>query len=182
MSTPPKLKAGDIFCTCDPRGGLAPAISALQGLWAADGAAEYSHAGVILAPGGTTFEALWRVRRQDLWHAYPAPARLLIGRHVGMNAARFDRGWKVTRGYEGRHYPVWRLGLHIIPPLARFFSSGEWLVCSELAAKFLWGADLLSYYKGVTPDHLADAIRLWDDFEVVYERAPQGECPAPLPN
>ena len=163
-----EFRPGDIFCTADPR-PIGRAINACERFWEVDGRAEYSHAGILLDADGTTFEALWRVQRQQLSVCY-AHKRLLVGRHCGMTPKRFERAWAKAQRREGRRYPLWRLGLHLVPPLAKYIGCGGWMVCSELAAWFLCEAGLMDHCMGVTPGYLADAIKRWDDFDVVYER------------
>jgi hypothetical protein len=139
---------------------LGRAITTIEAFWDVDGKAEYSHAGIILGPNGTTFEALWTNKRQGLTSAY-AGKQVLIGRHEGMDNIRFADGWCQVAHLEGRWYAGHRLLLHIIPPLARMIATGGFAVCSELVAKFLCGAQLLDHWAGVNPDYVAGMIRRW---------------------
>ncbi len=163
----PALQAGDIFCTANPM-ALGRAIVAVQAFWDADGRAEYSHAGLILGPNGTTFEALWTNRRQGLMPAY-AGKRIVIGRHKDMVPERFLAGWDKVAHLEGRWYAGHRLLLHLVPPLARLISTGGFAVCSEITAKFLCGAGLMDAWAGKNPDYIADMIRRWKGWSILFE-------------
>lgn len=167
-----EIRPGDIFCSAFGSSALGRAIRFFERFNATDNEAEYSHAGIILDASGTTFEALLTVKRQNLFKDY-AGQKVLIGRHVRMDEETFARCMASVIPFEGRWYPVWRLPLHIIPPLAKHVSSGRFLVCSELVFRFIaaMGREKTSvkFYKGVTPDYIADAIHRWDEFEVVYE-------------
>ena len=68
----PKLRQGDIFCTVNPM-MLGRIICAIERFNDVDNQATYSHAGVILDHHGTTFEALWTNRNQDLFRDYGGP-------------------------------------------------------------------------------------------------------------
>jgi len=157
----PQLKPGDIFCTKNPM-WLGRAINAVQWFWSKDGESTYSHAGIILDPEGLTFESLWTIRksRLDSYHG----ERILIGRDVGMTQERFYDGWRRVMHLEGKWYPAWRLLLHALPPTARISVTGI-PVCSELAWLFVDGHG----WAGVNPDTLADRIRYWKRFDVIYE-------------
>lgn len=168
----PVLRSGDIFCTINPM-LLGRMICAIQRFNDVDNSARYSHAGIIINPdnpfvGTETFEALWTNHRQDLFKAY-AGKQVIIGRHEDMTPKRFLEGFGGVRHLEGRWYAGHRLFLHIIPPLAKYFASGQFAVCSELAAKFLKDAGLIDFWAGVNPDYLADMIRRWVGWTVVYE-------------
>lgn len=169
-----RLRVGDVFCSRNTS-PFSRAIMAAERLWSKDGEAEYGHAGIITSTGGDTFEALWTIGPSHLQRY--AGSKVLIARPVktmaGMPIVRFSIDaalWKVREQHEGQRYPLWRLALHIIPPLARHVSCGKYLVCSELTAKYL---RLLQTHNmipaGVNPDDLADAFRAHDCFDVVYE-------------
>ena len=160
------LCAGDIFCTRNPM-WLGRAINAVQRFHAIDNESAYSHAGIIVGPSGRTFESLWTIRYAEL--ANYTGKGVLIGRHVSMSPSIAAQGLRQLSAYEGRIYPFHRLIFHLIPPVAKYVSSGKFLVCSELVARFLWLCGLKSYWKGVNPDHIADWIRKYRDFEIVFE-------------
>ena len=163
-----KLQPGDIFCSKNPM-ALGRAINAVQAFWARDNSSEYSHAGIILNKQGTTYEALWTVRSQYLREAYGG-SKVLIGRHRRMDLKKFARGIKYIAHHTGQFYPFWRLPLHLIPPCARMLSFTDRLVCSELTKKFLVGAVICELpYAGETPDGIADMIKKFDAWDVVFE-------------
>lgn len=183
------LKPGDIFCTKNPM-WLGRAICFFEKIGSRDNRAEYSHAGIILDEKGTTFEALWTNRRQNLFEGY-AGQKVLIGRHAYMDRDAFRRGWAGVKKYEGNWYAGWRLLLHAIP-LASKLGTGGFAVCSELAMKFisksgvmLDGSDRVAVaeffrtgesvaWKGWNPDEVADMIKgslAMKNWSVVFEGA-----------
>lgn len=164
-----ELKPGDIFCTRNPM-WLGRAINGVQRFWSSDGESKYSHAGIILNSDGLTLEALWTIREQNLFSAY-AGCQVLIGRHVNMNPEAFREGMIAVNKYRGRWYPFHRLVFHLFPPAAKYISTGRYVVCSELAAKFLVAAKCMRQWRGKNPDHLADMIRKWRTWDVVSEGA-----------
>ena len=160
------LKPGDIFLSRNPM-ALGRAINAVQLFWSADNKSKYSHAGIILNSAGRTLEALWTVKEQDFYKAY-AGQEVLVGRWHFMDWERFDAGMKFIDGRIGKPYPFHRLLFFMLPPLAKYLSVGP-LVCSELTAKFLVGADALEYYKGRNPDDLADIVVHRKRWTTVFE-------------
>lgn len=166
--TLPQLQPGDIFCTRNPM-ALGRAINFMQRFWAKDNASTYSHAGIIIDRQGTTFEALWTVTSRNIFEDI-ARDQILIGRHLDMKPYFFSSAMSAMQHYQGRWYPFHRLFLHLLPPLAKYVSAGSrYLVCSELVGKFLSLAGLIDFYKGKNPDDIADMIRLWRAWEIVYE-------------
>jgi hypothetical protein len=163
----PTLAPGDIFCTANPM-MLGRIIMAIERLNSTDNNAEYSHAGIIMGPTATTFEALWTNRRNGLFNSY-AGKKVLIGRNLRMTRERYDDGWKAVADFEGEWYAFHRLILNLIPPLAKLFSSGHCAVCSELAAKFLVGAGLMEYWKGINPDHMTDMLQHYREWQIIFE-------------
>ena len=156
-----QLKPGDIFCTRNPM-WLGRAINAVQWFWSQDGESKYSHAGIILDETGLTFESLWTIRRSHL-DAYRG-VEVLIGRDIGMTESRFFQCWLRVMDHEGQWYPGWRLLLHLLPPVSKLSVTGR-PVCSELTWKFVDGKNFM----GVNPDTIADRIRQWHRFDVIYE-------------
>jgi hypothetical protein len=150
-------------------------IMAIERVNSVDSHADYSHAGLIMGPTATTFEALWTNRRNGLFNSY-AGKKVLIGRNYAMNKERYEAGWKAIAGFEGRWYALHRLPLNLIPPLAKLFATGHCAVCSELAAMFLKGGGILEYWKGVNPDHITDMIQHYRDWSIIFE----GILPATL--
>jgi hypothetical protein len=161
-----QLNPGDIFCTRNPM-ALGRAINAVQRFHAIDNESKYSHAGIITDSAGTTFESLWTIRHSHL-REYLGQ-KVLIGRHAVMGRGVFEVGYSHLLKHEGRIYPFHRLFLHLIPPLAKYVSTGRYLVCSELVGRFLYECGLKDYWKGVNPDHVADWIRKFRIFEIVFE-------------
>lgn len=162
------LKPGDIFCTKNPM-WLGRAITFVEKLHASDNQAEYSHSGIIYAEDSTTFEALWTNKKQNLFEAYKGK-KVLIGRHNDMTKIRFMRGWNKVKKHEGKWYAGHRLFFFFIPFVAKYINLGLG-VCSELTAKFIAGSGIYKdfYWKGKNPDHIADMIHKWKDWEVVFE-------------
>ena len=119
---------------------------------------------------GKTFEArAWGVKHYNMTDH--VGERVLLGRHVAMDAQKFQAGYREIQRDDGKMYPFHRLALHLCPPLARWIATGRMLVCSEEAVKFLVNSvGFPTKYKsgkGIAPWYLADAIRRWDDYEVV---------------
>jgi len=164
--TLPNVCPGDIFCTANPM-WLGRAINFVQKIWADDAESKYSHSGVIINKWGTTMESLWRVENQDIFKAYKGKP-VLIGRHTGMTPITFISGKKNIEPHYKDVYPFYRLFLFMIPPLARNISLGR-VVCSELTAKFLVGAGILQHYKGINPDYIADIIRNYKKWRIIFE-------------
>jgi len=98
------LQPGDVFCTRNPM-ALGRVICFVQKIHASDNQAEYSHSGVILDKGGTTFEALWTNKRQNLFRAYQGK-KVLIGRHDKMTQKRFKRDGKGSNIMKATGMPV----------------------------------------------------------------------------
>lgn len=173
------LRPGDIFCTVNPM-WLGRAICAVQRFWDPDGEADFSHAGVITC-GFNTFEARWQNGRYSL-NDYIGE-RVLVGRHESMDYEAFLRGWQQIYHLEGRFYAGHRLLLHLFPPLARMVASGGFAVCSEIVAKFLAGAGVMTRWSGIAPDYLSDMMTQHKGWTVVFDGAlpPRGEICAPLP-
>lgn len=161
-----QLLPGDIFCTRNPA-DLGKAIVAVEKLQAKDSQAEYGHSGIVTDITGTTLEALWTVKGNDLL-AYKGD-KVLIGRWKGMSPLTFQSGMEAISNQIHETYPWWRLllmalGLGKVP-------TGKYVVCSELVCKFLIGAGVTTIgdFHGQNPDDVADMIRKWKEFEVIYE-------------
>lgn len=166
MSSLPELRPGDVFCTENPM-WLGRTINAVQKFRAKDNESVYSHAGIILTPRGVTFEARWTNCRGTL--SDHSGKRILIGRHKGMDAAKFLMGWDGIRHHEGQWYAGHRLLFFLLcPPLAKYISLGLG-VCSEITMKLLYNAGLSKTWRGWVPDDVADMIRNWREWEIVYE-------------
>jgi len=174
--TAPQLHPGDVFCVH----GNMPVVSALirgaEQFWSIDNEACYGHAGIVTSASGATLEALWRVRPATL-EAYMGQ-NIIVARPLttGTDPAcpitpmAKDLAIASVSSHLGRMYPGWRLALHLIPPLAKYLSTGRYLVCSELTAKYLQLiGSRIGPFAGVNPDTLADEWRRWKNFEVIFE-------------
>jgi len=178
-----ELKPGDLFVTKNPQ-MLGRGINAVQTWWSKDGKSEYSHAGIILNKRGTTFEALWTIKEQNLFDAY-AGEKVCIARWAYMTPkiAKIALS-KLMKQHKGHIYPGWRLLLQVIPPVAKYTSwGGKFAVCSELVAKFLYLVHLQtgltdsynyrwprhSHFCGCNPDMLADEWHRWKNYEIIFE-------------
>jgi len=162
----PVVNPGDIFVSRNPM-FLGRAINTVQKFHSKDKESTYSHSGIIIDERGTTFEALWTNRKQNLFEAYKGK-RVLIGRHKDMCPAIAAVGWACVKKYEGKAYAGWRLPLFFIPFAAKFVNTGNG-VCSELTMKYLKHCRLAPAYQGWNPDDIADMIRRWKEYEIIYE-------------
>lgn len=147
---------------------LSKAILKAQALHAEDGAARYSHTGIILGSNGATLEALSTIRSENLFEYYQG-CSVIIGRHEGMTDERFVEGISAIEDQIGKPYPWYRLFAHLFPAIAIHFNASDRLTCAALASKFFWGCELLSYYEGMNPDKVADMIRDHKRWLTVYE-------------
>lgn len=162
---------GDVFCVQNPS-WLGRSIQFMERVWAEDGSATYSHAGIILQSTGETFEALWTIRKSHLRNYIGK--QILIGRPLRVPPQLMEQALlELEEEHGGQWYPWWRLGLHTLPILSKWVSTGQFPVCSELAAKFLLycGITEIGRWPGYSPDDLADAIKKWKVFDIIYEGA-----------
>jgi len=169
-----KLEPGDVFCVAGTM-SISRLIRWAEVFVSQDNAAHYGHAGIITSRYGTTLEALWTVKYAHL-DAYSGQ-RIIIARPLvtdtlpnGLVRFRKERSLIDVGCHVGQWYPVWRLALHLVPPLAKYLSNGRNLVCSELVAKYLTliGART-GPYAGINPDNLADMFVAWRNFDVIFE-------------
>ena len=163
-----ELHPGDIFCTKNPM-ALGRAIMGIERLWAKDNKAEYSHSGIITDCQGTTLEALWTIKGNDI-NAYSGE-NVIIGRWEGMSPTALQNGYDAIALEVNEIYPLWRLPLFIFPFMAKYVSNGNWTVCSELVCKFLLGCGYtqIGEWQGQNPDDVADMIRKWKDMRIIFE-------------
>ena len=161
------LNNGDIFLTRNPM-WLGKAINGVQRFWSTDNASKYSHAGIIISKKGKTLESLWTVSSQDIYEAYN-DTEVLIARHKDMTYDKFIEGYFGIHNHIGQIYPFYRLGLHLIPPLAKYIHVGR-LVCSEFATKFenRSGVHSLRWY-GQTPDTIHDRVKNSKYYDIIFE-------------
>jgi len=180
------LEPGMIACTENPM-MLGKVICWFEKLRSPDNMAEYSHSLIIIGHGGITFEALWTNKKQNLFKAY-AGRKVLIGRHEHMTPKRAAAGWEGVKKYEGQVYAFWRLLLHALPFCSKI-GTGWFAVCSEIAAKYISKSGIMIagrvvsdpkvqefiktgesfYWKGRTPDDIADMIHDHKGWSVVFE-------------
>lgn len=148
------FKRGDIFLSENPM-FLGKGINFVSSMYSVDRKSEYSHAGFFVDPS-TILEASYTVSFSDFIIKYEDKG-VLVGRHNEMTNDRYIKGLSKIEEHIGQIYPFHRLFLHFFN-LAQFIHWDR-MVCSELVAKFLFGADLRTYkYYGTTPDHLCDEI------------------------
>jgi len=166
-----QLQAGDMFAV-NSGSPIAKAINGVSGFWSADGKSKYNHAGLIINHLGDTFEAL---RKLDCYNINAYKGRPIL---IARPKVEGDAPKKIAEvlqslmlRHRGQKYPWWRIGLHLIPPLARKVSyKGLWLVCSELVAKAAWMLKVRhENYTGTTPDKLAEEWVHWKEYDIIFE-------------
>lgn len=144
-------------------------INVYQRIMSDDHKAEYGHCGTIIDTEGTTFEALWKIKNQNIWEAYKGE-KILIGRHCCMTPAKAKKGYDAVRHRLGQRYPWWRIPLMLIPPLARKVNLTGRGVCSETMFKQLNKSGFPEYkWNGRTPDNGADLVKYDPDWEIIFE-------------
>lgn len=172
------VERGDVFCTSDPQSKfLGAGIRFFQKIRSKDNKAVYSHAGIITDSEGGTIEALWTIRRQNIFEDY-AGKRVLIARPThtlsGSEITAVRKNYilcQLEEKYEGMRYPGWRLPLHVFPILAKYIHFLGMPVCSEFTAMDLGllGARYEGMHWGVNPDTLADEWARWKNFKILFE-------------
>lgn len=161
----PQLHSGDLFAVSS-KGFLGWAIRAVQCVWSWDSEAPYNHVGIITNGQGDTIEARWRFERFSI-NDYRGH-RVLIVRHKEMTKYKALLGLGAIWPDLGNWYPVHRIALFMVPPLAKIsvFNRG---VCSEQTAKFMKGAGFGNVVYGITPDNLADLWRESKSMDIIFE-------------
>jgi hypothetical protein len=173
------IQAGDIVCTTysiDPENPnwlqwlLSFGIRQVQCFNDPDGKAFYTHT-FFMVDSTTTFEALWTYKNQNLYERYSGQ-QILVGRPKDLNKSDFYLAYYyLYKKYAGRRYPALKLPLFLLcPRLVKYLPSKP--VCSELTAKMLCKTGIMDHCNGVTPSYIADMIRNWGAFDIIYE----GEC------
>ena len=162
-----KLKAGDVFCSAFPSARLGGLIKFIEQVKAHDFSADFSHCGIIFDAKGTTWEALWTIKHQDLFEDYKG-CKILIARYKGLTGQKRNKAFWDLAKHDGQWYPVHRLLLHLIG-LARFIHWDR-LVCSEFTAKYLYyiGARHKHYW-GCNPDTIADELKNWKIYDIIFD-------------
>ena len=161
-----QVQKGDLFCVSSA-GIISRMIIAVEWFHSKDGRAHFGHAGIVTDDKGGTLEALWTVKHAHL-DRYRGQRMFVVRPLRQLNRGEItptlvDRALEeIEREYLGRIYPVWRIPLHLVPPLAKWLSwKRKNLVCSELVARYerLIGVrDSIS--TGINPDDLDDRWRL----------------------
>jgi hypothetical protein len=173
------IQTGDIVCTTysiDPENPnwlqwlLSFGIRQVQCFNDVDGKAFYTHT-FFMVDSTTTFEALWTYKNQNLYERYSGQ-QILVGRPKDLNKSDFYLAYYyLYKKYAGRRYPALKLPLFLLcPRLVKYLPSKP--VCSELTAKMLCKTGIMDHCNGVTPSYIADMIRNWGAFDIIYE----GEC------
>jgi len=153
------FNVGQIFASRNPM-MMGRAINGVQKFWSQDNSSEYSHAGIIISSSGDTFESLWTVKKSHI--SKYVGQKILVGSLVGPSEDNLKSSIStIITDHEGKIYPVWRLVLHLFPPLAKYISTGLYPVCSELTFKHikLSGIGKIGKWQGKTPDNVADFIK-----------------------
>lgn len=152
-----KVNPGDIVCTRNEN-LFGVGIRCVEKIWSKDDSAPFNHVLIITDEDGGTLEALGTIKRQNLFVDYKG-CLVSVFRNDWMNEKRFNDGMAKIAHHDGDIYPAWRLVFALIPFIAKRVGTGENLVCSELAAKFLcgcgFGSDFMPYL-GKTPDDIYD--------------------------
>ena len=162
-----RLERGDVFVS-DSGVFLGHVINWFQKIWSKDNEATYHHGGIITDENGGTFEALWKTRFGTLTTDHHG-ARVLIARPEVSAKKKHEALDTLIAQHLGQWYPWWRLGLHILGPLAKW-GIVERLVCTELGAKYVWLLGIRhKQYRGTTPDAWADELKTWRCYTVIYE-------------
>jgi len=193
-----QLQPMDMFHTHNPS-TLGGAINATQTFHSRDGKSVFSHSGYLTSSQGDTFEAVWRLKEQNLFDHYKGK-RVLIVRWTGLPQYEIP-GYlldvfetvhaQMKKEHLGQIYPAWRLPFHLFPPMAKYVSyKGHWIVCSEVVSKMLYkyhqelrfrglpchddqGVQWPRHHQfcGTNPDTLSDEGHRWDGFEVLHDKA-----------
>ena len=175
MMKHPTLCPGDEFATKNPM-ALGMGINFVQKAKSVDNDSVFTHTGIITDSKGTTLEALWTVKGQNLWEAYEGE-RTLVVRNINMTPPVFEAGYEKIKKHIGQWYPAHRLLLHLLH-VAKWVHWGR-VVCSELTAKFETGcaehfgpdktSGFLRNYYGVNPDNLVDRWLISRYYTVIFD-------------
>lgn len=175
MADLPALHPGDVLCVAGGMAVVSAGIRLVERFWSKDSEAAYGHSAIVGTAGGTLLDTLWSVRWTHIsrYAGQPMiiarPTKTLRG-IVITDAAKACALKMVSADGHGRHYPVHRLILHLVPPLAKYWSNGRQMVCSERTARYLCLIGAMDEpWAGITPDDLADRFRRWHNFTVIFE-------------
>ncbi len=171
----PMLQAGDVFCV-STAGPMSYLLRAIERFWSEDDKAEFGHTGIITGEQGATFEALVKAKESNLdrykgKHVLIARPMKATGGGVLMRAGKIRAVNQLIQEHERQWYPFWRLGLYMIPPLAKYISyGGRFLVCSEIVAKYeRFIGTRNGPYTGINPDDLADGWRRHKNYLIIHD-------------
>lgn len=175
MADLPALQPGDVLCVAGGMAVVSAGIRLVERFWAKDNEASYGHSAIVGTAGGTMLDTLWTVRWTNI--SRYAGQQMIIARPThtlrGMvitDAAKSVALKMISSSDHGRPYPVHRLLLHLIPPLAKYATNGRQMVCSERTARYLCLIGAMDEpWAGITPDDLADRFRRWHNFTVIFE-------------
>lgn len=175
-----ELEAGDIFFSASDS-CWGKAIRAIEKLWAKDGKAEFNHAGVITNRQGCTFEALnsgIKYSHLDKRNGQPMfIARPIYKRRSRIEIPDLKKHEEIARivaRYNKKHYPWYRMPLHLFPPSTQLRLFGV-LECSGVVADYLHGIGARHAQLGVNPDTLADEAQDWGNYQPVFKGVMQWE-------
>ena len=163
----PILRPGDIFFT-ENSWLFNWIINAYQKQMSIDGKSKYGHAGTILFPNGTTFEALSKYKKQNIFKLYSGK-KVLIGRHKDMTPEKARKGYAAVRWKLGKRYPWWRI-LMLGIGLAKWVNILKLGDCAETMYEQLYYAGICDdQWNGKTPDNGADMVRDFKGWEIIHE-------------
>lgn len=170
------IQAGDYFCVRG-HGAIAAGIRAAEWFNSHDNEATYGHCALILNERGTVLDTRWIVGRTNLSLYYgqqiliARPTHRICPKGVWIDDSDKMLALKAIEIRDtGKWYPVHRIPMHLIPWVAKFFSRGRMMVCSERVASYLSEIGARNGpCAGATPDMLADEARRWRNIEVAAE-------------
>ena len=144
MNRPITLQPGDVFCAHGNMAVVSALIRLAERITSKDNDAHYGHSGIVTSQDGDTLETGWTVRPGNL-DEYTGGSVIVARPMTTMGSsikpippAIKQRAIDKIRTTDlGRWYPVWRLPMHLAPPLAKYLGTGNNLVCSERTAKYL---------------------------------------------
>ena len=165
-----EVRQGDIFASRSMN-WLGKSIRWFQRFKSTDREAEYNHVGIIIDDKGTTYEALKKIKRQNLFKAYKGE-KVLIVRYSEMTPEVFQKGFDSVKGDENEIYPWYRLILHAFGGSRRIHFTGN-KVCSEVVGCFQYYSGMVTLagknYYGLTPDNHVDEWRISRHASIVFE-------------
>jgi hypothetical protein len=132
-----KLQPGDIILFAG-RSFRARLVNFFQALFARDRTSAYNHAALVTSEDGDILHVTrWFIKYTSLKHRYRR-SRVMIVRWRGMSRDRFRQAFAEIAPMQGRAFAFWRQPLLAVR--LGWISFGEYMVCSELVARFLQAA------------------------------------------